>query len=379
MPCPQVYVLVDGEQWFGWQSLSVLQSIDQVAHTLEIETSSRESAGVNDWNVGGGSIIDVRVAPDFETPAQQLFKGYVRRYEQSVDSGSHRISIGADSEAIDIAEASNLGPYFWREGTRQEDIIRQLLEPFGLSVRISKALKVVPKEGFRVGVNETPLSIINKIAEKNGLATFTDSTGQFVLSDGSDAINLGTGYQTGDYIALSQVHDLESQYSEVIVKAQRNTRKQKSQASFASDQQVLRREVGLSNNRHRPKLLISNGDEQSQAELDKYIRDRLNGKSKFIQMTVKSPFTKEVRPETGLPYLWGINQQTRVSEPRFQLFGDPLRTVQVEHTMDNGGGYTVQLDMTVPDIFSGTPIRRAVQNSRGSFFDEIFKLLKRAA
>jgi prophage tail gpP-like protein len=368
MPCPQVYVLVDGSQWYGWKSLRVSQSIDQAAHSLQIETSERESAGVNDWNVNGGSRIEVLVAPEFGEQAQPLFQGYVRLYEELVDGNSHTVNISAESDAIDIAEGSHLGPYFWREGTRQETIIDQLLEPYGLPVKITKPLKIVPKEGFRVGVNETPLSVINKIAEKNGLATFTDSTGEFVLSDGSDAINLGTGYQTGDYVKLSQTHDLQSQFSEVIVKAQKNERTQKSSANFEAQQRIIKRIQGHSLARYRPSVFISNGEDGSQADLDRYIRDRLIGQSLFVRMDVKSPFTKEGP-------IWGINQQLRLSEPRFNLLGDYLRTVQVEHAMDNGGGYTVSMDLTVPEALSGSTPLLAVSRSRSGWFSDVLRIL----
>ena len=176
-------------------------------------------------------------------------------------SDSHQITISGQSKAIDVVQSSHDGTYFWKD-TPAEDVIEELLSPFGFEFTASKPLKSIGSTGFRMGVNESPFTAIKRIAERNGLLVFTDNDGNFKLSDTSDQATFSE-IGRGDYIRISADHDVSKSFSNIIVKGQRNSY----DFDFDTSQQNENRLLNTSQPRHRPKVVVVTAQE---AEQEKY-------------------------------------------------------------------------------------------------------------
>lgn len=329
----RIALLSEGQFWEGWQSLSITKSMDSATHTLAMTTTDRFQEGLDRWNILGGSLIYLFFD---ETP---VFVGYVQRYDPSIGPEEHSISIEAASLAIDAVQCSHKGPYFWKDATA-EQIISDVLTPFEVDFSIEAPLAAIPAEGFRVGVNETPFSIVKKLAEKNRLITFTRTDGTLVLSRFT-ANGPVQEIRRGDYINASTSSDLTNSFSEIIVKAQSNDREK----NFAANQRLERTITNPAQTRYRPLVFLSNGKEETQENLAEYVRERFAEVTLSASVTLKSAY----RPD-GL--IWDIENRVFLDEPLLDS-NQELAVSEVNFSMSEDEGFTTTLQLVIPRSVGG--------------------------
>ena len=333
------FIVADGEPWEGKLSLNVRRSMDMAFHEFEFTTTDRYQEGVGRWNVAGGSNIQIY------WKSEKIFDGFVNEYDPSFAPGSHTVRVAGESHAADLVEFGHEGPYFWKN-VAAESIISDVLTPYGMSVDISKPLRPIGAEGFRVAVDDTAFNIVQKIAENNGLTTFTGNDGRLKMSDGSGA-PLRAQMTTGFYPVFRAKHRVSSAPSRLIVKSQKNVKTVGSESS-ASFNAVQRHERVLINEvqpRYRPLVIIHNGEIADVDDFSTYASRRFTGDSvsAFIQV-------KDVVDPNG--DLWGIEQLVPILEPAGDL-NETLIVSTYELSVSEGGGLTVGLTLREPRSYSG--------------------------
>lgn len=331
------------------------------AHALEMETTDRLQQGLSQWNVRGGSEIDIFFIDDDPTngTAQLAFSGFVTKYSSSISEGEHAVRIVAASRAIDPIQCNHDGPYFWKN-VSAESIIGQLLQPYNLSIEIAAPLERIGPEGFRIGVNDTVFSAIKKLAEKNALTLFTRSDGTFVMSQST-----GVGSQNiigrGDYISASVETDLDLSYSQIIVKSQRNAEG----ADFATNQRAKQVINNTQQLRHRPLVFVSNGTPESQAKLSEFAKRRFTGESVKARCKVKSAFNRD-----GI--IWGIEDRVVLTE-ELLLSQQELIASEVGFTFSESEGFCTELGLVTPQTYSETNQSGVSVRNAGDAFTDAFR------
>ncbi len=349
-----VQLICDGLTWSGWQSFSITKSLSQVQHSFQMTTTDRYQSGLKNWNVKGGSLIEIYI------DGNKVFEGYVQKYNPSVTADSHQISISGESKAIDLVQCSHVGKYFWKN-VSPENIIKEIVEPFGLEVIIDGELEKIPKEGLRVAVDNNAFDILKKLAGDNGLLIFTDDEGKIRIAKDMPQ-NEYCMLTTGDYTQISAEHDMSTIFSKLILKSQEKTYK-------ANEFEKRQRKENIANNekltRYRPKTVITDGKKQTQDKLEKYINRRLNGDGKKASVTVKSPYDKNGN-------LWGVGQRVWIKEPVIDVDQELLIA---EMTMSlSEQGYETQLSLQVPQTFSITPATPVTVRRSKGFFEGIMDI-----
>ena len=320
----------EGQSWEGVKSFKVEKSMDSVVHRFDINTTDRRGQGFENWNIEGGSEVDILLNDD------AIFSGFAQKYTVSI-LDKKEITVSGFSKAIDIVECSHLGLYFWKN-IPAEDIISEVLKPFGLEAKISKPLLRIPNEGFKVSPSDSAFNIIRRIAERDGLLIFTNNEGLIVLSDGSDSEGRSL-LTTGDYTGLTINHDISRAHSELIIKAQQTTYVK----DFGKKQQIQKRAKNSAITRYRPLIIINNDEEDVQEVFANYANKRFAGDSVVGQITLKSPYDKEGK-------LWGINQSVWLRDEHVNV-DQELLISKVVFAFTEDDGFTCTLDLRTPETY----------------------------
>jgi len=359
---PKITLTSDGQVWTGFQSLSIRKSMDQANHTFSMTTTDRFNEGIERWNVRGGSEVQIHIDGDL------AFDGFVQKYNPKIGAESHTVTIEGASRAIDIVESSHVGTVFWKN-IQPEAIIAQVLEPFGIEFRIEEAMRRIGSVGFRVGVGESPFSIVRKLAEKNALTAYTDSNNVLILSR-TPSRSQFSSILRGDYVDIDVQHDLSQSYSEVIVKAQQNS----TNRNFSEQQRIDRRFQNPAQTRRRLFVLVANGTDDDQQDFVQYACRRFSGNVLSANVTVKDARTRDGS-------LWAINETVFVDEPIVDVKQE-LLVSEVEFGLSEGQGFQTNLKLRLSETYSYvapdrdqslTPIdmrnRREARRSTGPFND----------
>lgn len=329
--------------------------MESVAHSFAFSTTDRFQEGLDRWNVKGGSKVE------FYIDDILIVSGVVRKYKPRITSESHSIDIEGESFSVDIVDCSHLGPYFWKAGSA-EQVITDVLKPFGLSIKLDKALKPIPKEGYRVGVNDTPFEIVRKLLERDQLLLFTDRQNQLVATDGKRPAD-GGSIERGDYIEIGAEHDLTNSFSEIVVRAQKNERTKDTKAGFDAAQKIEKRLTNSAETRYRPVVFVNSGEPEAQQELAEDIKRRFSGDQITAQAVVKSHLNRKGD-------VWGVNQLVFLNEPLISA-KQKLVVSEVEFTLDESSGFRTNLSLKLPVAFDkdGASARDVRLGDDGPFTD----------
>lgn len=359
---PSKFSLVcDGIEWTQWKSFSVKQSLDQAAHSFNMETTDMALDKIARWNVKGGSVVDVYIDGNL------IFSGYVRKYGVNISAASHSITIEGASKGVDAAECSHLGPYFWKN-TSPEAIITAVLNPYGITASFDKPMKAIGREGFKVEVEKPPFEIIKQLAERDGLTVIADTAGNFRLYDGSNAAYAGS-IERGDYVEISADHDLSAAFSEIIVKGQQNSREKPTKANFQAKQRhettvknpML---VGSTRNpidlRYRPALYVKNDEKDAAKAFAEFVKSRFTGDVITAAVTVKSHLNPRGK-------IWEAGQEVFLNEELLSV-AQRLVVADVEFSLSDGG-YKTALGLKIPNSYDplGDPARGELRRLTGEF------------
>lgn len=345
----RVTLASEGQVWLGWKSFSISKTLDKAQHSFTMSTTDRQQEGLDRWNVNGGSSVQIYFNDDL------VFDGFVQKYNPSITASSHEISISGESKAIDAVQSSHTGEMFWKNKSA-DDIVKEVIEPFGLEVEIDESLGEIGEEGFRVAANDTPFSIVKRLAERNGRVVFTDRNGKFRVSSLKEA-EVATTLTRGDWVEISAEHDVSKSFSEIIVKGQRNSYV----GTFEDNQRTIFPTTNSSQKRFRPKIVLSTGTDDQQKRFSQYVHRRLSGDSVSATVKVKSAYNKE-----GV--LWGVGDRVWLDEPLIDI---DQEMVVSELTFDlNDQGFSTTLKLKVPETYTIDPAAaRPARKSIGFFGD----------
>lgn len=371
-----IWLSCEDQAWFGWKSLSVKSSLSQVQHSFEMKTTDIQGLGEAQWNVEGGSEVSIYFRN------VRIFTGYVQKYDISLSDTSHKISIAGESKAIDLVQCSHVGKYFWKN-VSGESIIKEVVKPFGLDIRIDAKLAAIPKEGLRVPVDSTAFDVIKKVAEQSSVLIYTMQSGTIRIADDPSQDQVFE-LKPGDYKSISVNTDYSTIFSEVILKSQEKTYKTKEFKKRQQKEQVKKNKKGKKKKpqkteqqpkittidtqtntqelRYRPLVVISDGKEDSQKKLIENVNRRLNGDGKKISLTVKTPYTP-----TG--EIWGIGQYVVLKDDIMGIDGSYIIS-DVSFSLSDSG-FETQLDLCLPHVFNLKEVTPAQKRSEAAsiFYD----------
>lgn len=162
---------VNGREFSGWLTASVSRGIERAAGDFRLSVSERWP-GSDDPDIKIGDICQVVVG------AEKVLTGYVSLIRIEYDSETKSIIVEGKSRTADIVRSSILEatPYNDR---KLEDIARELVAPFGISVRAEvdtgPPITLKPRQG------DTVFGAISDAVNMKGLLAYDDADGNLVL------------------------------------------------------------------------------------------------------------------------------------------------------------------------------------------------------
>src|SRR4051794_20004275 len=100
---PELELHIAGQRFVGWTSVSIDRSIDNLANTFSVESTTR-------WNLDEESDISIRIdegdAVEVWFDGAHLLSGYIDDVEESVGPDSWTVSISGRSKAGDLCDCS---------------------------------------------------------------------------------------------------------------------------------------------------------------------------------------------------------------------------------------------------------------------------------
>lgn len=224
-PDNTVSLKVGGLIYSGWMGVSIDRALGEPCGSFSLTASEKWPGSKATQRIAPGQSCQVLIG---DTP---LITGWIDDVAPAYDAGSHGIQIRGRDRTCDIVDSSAIvdGPGAWN-GVSVMAIARQLLAPFGISIRsaVSNTDKVLAGHAIQMG--ETVWECLERALRLYGVTAMPDGLGNLLLTipGGGPALvemKLGGAILAGsglfsqkdvfsDYWILGQFQGTEDTYSD---------------------------------------------------------------------------------------------------------------------------------------------------------------------
>lgn len=350
----QLYLEVNNQRIYGWQSATVSRGVERCPATFEISMTER--------NPNDGTLVEVTKGMPCTLAANGdiLLIGYVMAVERRNDEHSHEVHIQGASKCVDLVESDGIFSYNGTPTTMNKslinvkDIAENICEPFGISVISDNNAIVTKLLPYNVVRGTTAYQIIEENARISGLLAYDDFEGNLVLAQAGKGRHDGVIAQ-GPLVQAAALHtqdhqrftryEVYYQTTDVLVNgvAQFNLK------ASRDDPYWPKRADGKP--RYRPKFIVSNQSYYGNDAADYlagYYAARMAGRSQSAHVSVQG-----WRDRAGT--LWTPNKLAEVFIPAEKLTDNdkPLvwTVASVTYVLDSQYGQIAQLELMSPDAF----------------------------
>ena len=316
---PDVRLMVDGNEWGGWQSYRITLGM-QLAGSFELRLTER-------W-AGQQSRRALRVgAPcTLHYDDQVLITGYLDSISPSYDAESHSLAVAGRDATADLIDCS--APSTQWIGRSLAEVARELCAPFGITV-IDQAGASAAFRSFKPNEGDTVFEALDQAARMRGVLLLTDGRGNLLISragkgQARDALVLGQ-----NVLSASAINDLRDVFAYYLLKGQQNGDDWQP-AELAAAVQASAHDARIK--RHRPLTLIADGplDDATARERVIWERNLRFGRSQSIQYRVQGHLQSDGA-------LWRPNQRVEVFDQYQFLDGVERLIADVVYSLDDQG------------------------------------------
>lgn len=351
---PEVTLKCNGRELFGWTSLTIRKSLEQLAHEFSLEVTNQAVGPLGQVIHTGVDVITPRTMADELTDAdectiyvddQLVITGYVDDFDFNHTAQASTLRVSGFSKTGDLTACSAIyGTGLWTDATIAT-IANNLCSPYGISVVAFGSNALTPIKRFKLEQGETVYEAIARAAEMRSLLLTTNAQGNLDLltastGDAVAALELG-----GNILAGGVTRTSRDRHSSYLFKGQTAADdawngKQASQLSGSIDDQYVRR--------HRPLIVLSE-KQRTKEDLGKraiWERNVRAGRSVRYRATVE-----EWTADTGA--LWEPNINATIRDEWCQIEQDML-VVSAEMVLD-GRERVTHLDFMDRSAFDPEP------------------------
>lgn len=334
-------LIVDKRKYSGWKTLSIRNSIEELAHSYRVGLTDRWSNNQEAVPVSGGDPCSVRVNDE------QITTGYIDSDGLVYDAKSRSMNFAGRSKTSDLVDCAAIYKTGQWKNKGLLTIANDLCSPYGIDVRTNVLLgEKFSNPRFSIEDGETVFECLSRAARMRGVLMITDARGDLVF-DRAGSSRVDTVIERGvNVLTGSKQNSMADRFSHYIVKSQMagddNAQgKSRSLTRTSEDEGVPR---------YRPTIIMADA-EASGTELQK-----------------RADWERNVRAgrATRLSYrllgwshsagLWAPNKMVRVKDDESQI-DDELLIVSAEFTRSSSGTFT-DLELTMKEAFGTEPLPR---------------------
>lgn len=323
-------ITVGGKTFTGWTSVSVTRSMEQLAHSFELEFVEAWTEQSQAIPILEGDACEVSLSDE-----QSVVNGYVSESNFDQDATSHRMTVTGGSKTIDLVECSAiyaLGKGQWRNKSLSL-IAADLCQPFGITVSVKTDIGSAFRR-FSINDGESVFETLERAARLRGVLLTTSGAGELVITRAGTK-KVRTALQRGvNIIAGSRRGSHQNRFSQYIVKGQVS-----GDSDIFGDTTVTPKSTSLDSavSRYRPLIIAAEGQEfgtalQKRADWERNVRA---GRSQRLTYTVDG-----WEHDDGL---WEPNTLVKVIDPTFRVSAELLLISVVNNKNENGTNSILEL------------------------------------
>lgn len=345
VPTPELEVIVAGQPFVGWTSVTIERSIDQLAHSFSVESITR-------WNLDEELETAIRI--DDGDPVEirygeaLLLTGYIDEVDESIGIEDWTVSLAGRSRAGDLCDCSVSKSKTWHNKPGI-DIARDLVKPYGIDVQLAPGVTLDDTvRRLKADGDDTVQEVLERLAKQLGLLVVSTPGGDIeITGPGSRRAQRALLYGQN----LASIHRTQNgaeRFSDYIFRTQRSGSADVNGAAAAQVKASVTDEGVL---RHRP-LRVQAERQGSIKELERRAAWERNTRAgKALSLTVEVQALHETwKSGPGPLDIWAPNERVVVDVPKFDLMAEELLISAVTLTFD-ADGYGARLQLTAPEAY----------------------------
>lgn len=211
---PEVTLLVNGQLYGGWTSVSVTRSVEQIAGTFDLSLTERWPGQQQLRGIVPGDACAVRIDGEI------VITGYVDEVKPSYDSGSHDVSVSGRDATGDLVDSSAVNsPGEWLDQTIGP-IASAIAGLFKIPVRVAVDTGV-PFDKFRLEEGESAFEAIERMCRMRSILPMSDGQGGLILGRAGGGGRAQVRLQRGlNILTASATISMKDRHSDYLVKSQ---------------------------------------------------------------------------------------------------------------------------------------------------------------
>lgn len=210
-----ISIVVDNRELKGWNSFTISKSIESLTGEFSIDLID----GVADNTIIDRLAINKNIQIFVEDV--QVINGYIYQTQRQRQPDSTRFSISGRDITADLVDCSAVYKTSTWNNIRVDDLVRNLVEPFGIYVDSQIESETLNK--FSIQQSESVFDAISRACKQFNIVPITNQFGDLVLRtfEDSDAITAQTDLVDGVNIkSIDETVDFSERYSSYTVKSQ---------------------------------------------------------------------------------------------------------------------------------------------------------------
>lgn len=329
----KVQLNISGAAYQGWQSVSVVRSVETLAGRFDLKLTDKMPIPVP----RGGAV-------ELYLYDQRIITGYSDSLSVGVSASEHTLSISGRDKTLDLVDCSAMVDSQEMHNVTLREIVEALCEPFG----INSIFEIDPPQIFKKFSfqEESPFEAIERASRLRGVLATSNENGDVIIQKYGQK-RAGSGLELGVNVLSASVDFNDAdRFSEYRVFGQQ-AGDDDTDPVASSRPNGLARDLAIK--RYRPKIILAegnvdNGVAQDRAEWEAAIRA---ARAVSVEVT-----THGWQDDSGA--LWRENILVRTKIGALGIDGDML-IKEVSYTLDDKNGEKARLILVRPDAYEKQP------------------------
>lgn len=336
LPNTEFTLRVDGTPFHGWEDASILRSIERMSGMFNITASNLPE----EWS---GFPMGKPVSLEFDE--RKVLSGWVDKVTPNYDDRATFIRISGRDAVSDLLDcAATVNDNFEFANQKIENVIRQILAPYGIPLRVDVDTGEVISKNKKLSIQpgETAFDFIERLCRVRAILPISDGVGGLVLTKPGASRSNGRIVHGENVISGEADIDWTERFSLYVVKGSGEA------DEFSSVEDVSEPEGRAEDpaiNRYRPKVILSEseGYDLSFQERATWEKQFNQSRSRRATYKVQGFYTDENKT------IWKPNEIVPVRDPVLMINRDMLIVSTLFEKSDQGSFTT--LELAIPESF----------------------------
>lgn len=336
-----VTLSINGKNYEGWKTAQVTTSMENLSGGFVLNISERWSGQDLPREINPGDSCTLKL--DGET----VITGYVDKVDPAISADDHTLQITGRDKAGDLVDCSIIHSSGQISGKRMEEIVKELIEPFGMTVETEVDTGEVFKK-FNIQQGETVHEAIQRMAKMRAVLVLSDKKGGLLITRAGSAIaaaDILEG-QGGNLKTGSSTNSHAERFSYYLTKGQDQGNDHVPAKVFTSPKGAA---VDSDVNRYRPLLVVAEGKSTIKTCQDRAAWEKANRKGKGLSADIA---VVGWRNKNG--QIWEVNSLAKVNSVSLKI-NEQMLISEVNFSLDQEGGTITNLKLVRPETYKLIP------------------------